>query len=307
VVEADSEIRARSLAQSLRDGDRLDVNRIGHNQRWYQDLYHRWVRASWPMFFTGFAGIFAGLNCLFAALFALDPTGLVDIAARPGNSVLFKSFVFSVHTIATVGYGNIYPSSAYVNVVVVVEVAIGILVFALTSGLVFARFSIPRARILFSDVAVVRPFEGYPTLMFRAGNQRNNFIVEASVRVSILRHQMVDGRAMRRFYDLQLLRASSPVFALSWLVMHRIDEASPFYGMTQDDFEREGDDLVVLLTGMDSSLSQPVFARHGYGAGRILWDHEFVDVMRVDAKGASWIDYGKFHTVMPFRELSHSD
>ena len=251
------------------------------------------------MFFVGFAAVFLGLNLIFATLYAVDPDGLVQTGPHANISVLFKSFLFSVHTIATVGYGNIYPESTYVNVVVVIEIAMGILVFALTSGLIFARFSIPRARIMFSDVAIVEEFEGYPTLMFRAANQRNNLIIEASVRVSILRFQNIDGREMRRFFDLSLIRSSSPVFALSWLVMHRIDESSPLYGMTQDEFESQKDQLIVVMTGVDSSVAQPVFARHGYGRGRVLWDRRFVDVMRVDERGRLWIDYRGFHAVLP--------
>lgn len=289
----------RSLSQSLRDFDSLDVSREGISQRWYQDLYHRWVRASWPMFFTGFGAVFICLNLAFACLYALDPGGLVQAGEGPDSSAFLKCFFFSVHTVATVGYGNIYPNSIYVNCVVIVEIALGILVFALTSGMVFARFSIPRARIMFSDVAVVRSFEGYPTLMFRAANQRNNFIVEAGVRLSILRSQPDGPRIMRRFFDLTLLRATTPVFALTWLVMHRIDAQSPLYGLTQADFDAQDDELIVLMTGMDSSLSQTVMARHGYGPGRVLWDHEFVDVLREDGHGRRWIDYSRFHDVVP--------
>ena len=298
-VPAVSNANPRSLSQSIRNADGPDIARKGMDQRWHQDLYHRWIRTSWTRFFAGFAAVFTGLNLVFALLYALDPAGLVQIGAHTPDSVLFRSFIFSVHTIATVGYGNIYPDSTYVNVVVVLEIAIGILVFALTSGLVFARFSIPRARIMFSDVAVVRNFEGWPTLMFRAANQRSNFIVEASVRVSILRYQTIDGRMMRRFFDLPLIRASSPVFALSWLVMHRIDEASPLFGVTQDQFDAREDELIILMTGIDSSVSQPVIARHGYGPGRILWNHEFVDVMRRDDAGRQWIDFGRFHDITP--------
>ena len=290
---------SRSLSQSMRGHDRLDIGRMGQTERWYGDLYHRGVRASWPVFFLGFGAVFVALNLVFAGLYALDPHGLAQVGEQGGSGRFLTCFFFSVHTVATVGYGNIYPVSTYTNLVVVVEVALGVLVFALTSGLVFARFSIPRARIMFSDVAVVREFEGYPTLMFRAANQRNNFIVEASVRLSILRLEVDGARRMRRFYDMPLVRATSPIFALTWLVMHRIDETSPLYGMTQADFEARDDDLIVLMAGMDSSLSQTVTARHGYGPGRVLWDHEFVDVLHEDAQGRRWINFHNFHAVEP--------
>ncbi len=253
----------------------------------------------WSGFFAAFALVFVALNLVFAALYVLDPSGLQEVGAHPGSSPFLRAFFFSVHTVATVGYGNVVPASTYANIIVVIEIAVGILVFALTAGLMFARFSIPRARILFSDVAVIRTFEGYPTLMFRAANQRNNFIVEANVRLSILRMQMDGARQMRRFFDLPLLRPSTPVFALSWLVMHRIDETSPFYGMTQAAFDASGDELIVLMTGMDSSISQPLVAQHGYGSGRVLWDHDFVDILQTDEHGRRWIDYGRFHAVEP--------
>jgi len=292
----------RSLSQSLRGFDGLDIGRQGITERWYEDLYHRGVRASWTAFFSGFAAVFICLNVVFAGLYALDPNGLVELGRPSGTHPLLKCFFFSVHTVATVGYGNIYPGSLYVNFVVIVEIVLGIVVFAVTSGLVFARFSIPRARIMFSDVAVVRQFEGYPTLMFRAANQRNNFIVEANVRLSILRVQRDGGRTMRRFFDLDLLRSTSPVFALTWIVMHPIDEASPLHGLTQADFEAQQDELIVLMKGTDSSLSQTVMARHGYGPGRVLWDHEFVDVLHEDGQGRRWIDYGRFHDAEPIRK-----
>ena len=104
---------------------------------------------------------------------------------------------------------------------------------------------------------------------------------------------------MRRFFDLSLLRATSPVFALTWLVMHRIDETSPLFGMNQAEFDTQEDELIVLMTGMDSSLSQTVTARHGYGPGRVLWDHEFVDVLHEDGQGRRWIDFARFHDVTP--------
>lgn len=289
----------QSFAQSIVGRDRLNVGRIGLGRRMFDDLYHRSVRMSWPAFFGLFALAFLLLNLLFAGLYMLDTGGLVHGVDTGTTSPFLRCFFFSVHTIATVGYGNVYPASLYVNAVVVVEIAVGILVIALTSGIAFARFSIPTARVLFSEVAVVREFEGAPTLMFRAANQRNNFIVEASVRLSLLR-TVPDGEGtIRRFYDLPLVRSTSPAFVLSWLVMHRIDETSPLYGMTQADWEASGDELVVLMTGTDSSISQFISARHAFGAGNVLWGHRFADILGSDADGRRWIDYARFHEAVP--------
>ena len=289
----------RLFSETIRGRDRLDVGRLGMGGHWFDDLYHRSVRMGWPAFFGLFALVFLALNLVFAGLYLLDADGLIHSVDTGTTSPFLRCFFFSVHTIATVGYGNVYPASLYVNVVVVIEIAVGILVIALTSGLAFARFSIPTARILFSEVAIVRMFEGVPTLMFRAANQRNNFILEASVRLSLLR-SVPDGEGtLRRFYDLPLVRSTSPAFSLSWLVMHRIDEASPLFGMAQADWEASGDELIVLMTGTDSSLAQFISARHGFGLGRVLWGHRFADILGVDSAGRRWIDYDRFHATLP--------
>jgi inward rectifier potassium channel len=148
-------------------------------------------------------------------------------------------------------------------------------------------------------VAIIKPFEGVPTLMFRVGNQRRNFILETSVRVALLRRDMVDGNMMRRFYDVPLVRKSSLVFALTWLVMHRIDEASPLYGVDANAFQAGTDELVVLLTGTDASVIQPVHARHAYTASQIMFDHDFADVVGTGDDGRNQIDYRRFHDVVP--------
>jgi len=282
----------------------VDVGRIGDDRHWYADLYHSLTSMSWPLFFSWFALVFFLFNLMFAALYQLDPHGLTAIGPQDQMTPFARAFFFSVHTVATVGYGNVYPVSWIANLLVVVEIACGILVFALTSGLVFARFSRPTARVLFSNVVVVREFQGVPTLMLRAANQRTNFILEASVRVSILRTERNGNSQMRRFYDLPLERPSSPFFSLSWLIMHKIDEGSPLYGMDQSDFESSGDEIAVLLTGIDASVAQPIHARHAYGPGHVRWNHDFADVISVDDLGRRWIDFTKFHNVLSLEETN---
>ncbi len=289
----------RGFSQSVISADSLDVGRIGHDPHWYGDLYHTLTRMSWAAFFGWFALTFLMLNLLFAALYMLDPHGLSVAGVDDKMGPFARAFFFSVHTVATVGYGNVYPVSWITNFITVIEIAIGILVFALTSGLIFARFSRPTARVLFSAVAIVRKFDGAPHLMIRVANQRTNFILEASMRLSVLRSEILDGEPMRRFYDIPLVRARSPVFALSWTVMHRIDEHSPFYGMTRADYLASEDEIVCLMAGIDASVSQPVHARHAYTRSNVLWDHVFVDVLSVDESGRRWIDFSKFHDAVP--------
>lgn len=289
---------AHTLGASLRAGDRPDVVRVGGGRPPVGDLYHALIRMSWPAFIGLFLLTFFVFNLVFAAAYALDDGGLAVASAErlPRFAV---AFFFSVHTVATVGYGNVYPVDLFANIVVVVEITFGLLFFALATGLMFARFSRPTARVLFSNVAVVRQWEGAPTLLLRAANQRRNFIFEANVRCSLLRLETIEGRQMRRFYDLKLERSVTPVFSLSWTIIHRIDEGSPLRGVTQETFEERGYEIILSLTGLDSSVAQPIHARAAYGPGEVLWNREFVDVLSVDESGRPRIDYRRFHDVRP--------
>jgi inward rectifier potassium channel len=197
--------------------------------------------------------------------------------------------------VATIGYGDVYPVSTYANCVVVAEITLGILLFALTTGIAFARFSRPTARILFSDVAVVTPVDGVPTLMFRTANQRHNLIFGAAASVSVLMDEMVGGREMRRFRDLELVRSMNPVFALTWTVMHPITDASPLKALLDggkiDDME-----IVAILSASTGAPARR-FMRAGLWAGDIRWDACFVDILGQAPDGVRTIDYRHFHEV----------
>jgi len=271
------------------------VVRLGRQRQW-RDVYHRMLTLSWPRFFIMMAAWYIGLNVVFALLYMADPDAIAE--ARPGSFA--DAFFFSVQTVATIGYGVMHPQSLYGNLVMTLETSFGLIGFAVLTGLIFARFSRPTSRILFSDVAVITRHNGTPTLMFRCANQRLNQILEASVGVTMLRDEVSsEGRRIRRFHDLKLLRQRTPVFALTWTVMHPIDADSPIHGMTQRAMEDEEVEIVVVLTGVDETFAQPIQARHSFLAGEILWRHNFVDILTLLEDGRAAIDYGRFHDVEP--------
>ncbi len=186
------------------------------------------------------------------------------------------------------------------NVLVSLEAFFGVVGFALAAGIVFARFSRPTSRVMFSKVAVITALDGVPTLMFRAANQRGNRILEAVASVSVVRQvRSPEGVVMRRFEDLKLVRERTLLFALSWTVMHRIDEKSPLYGATPQSLTENGAELIVLLSGTDESLADRIYARAVYGAGDILWDRRFVDVLSLAPDGRMQVDLHAFHDTMP--------
>ncbi|HET7086610.1 MAG TPA: ion channel [Rhizomicrobium sp.] len=282
--------KVRSLAKLPR-GKRMAVVK-GQDRGRFMDIYHNVLTVSWPWFFFQLAAAFTVINLIFGMLYVIDRNGIAN--ARPGSFA--DAFFFSVQTLGTLGYGVMSPRTLYTNLLVAVESFSGILTISLFTGIIFARFSRPFARVLFSKVAVVAPFDGVPTLMFRAANQRGEAIVDASVVVNLARqHTTVEGVTMRRFQELKLTRSNNSLFALSWTIMHPIDQDSPLYGLTQEDMEAQDMEIVVMLNGLDEILADRIYARHAYWWDEIAWNRRFVDVISLTQTGHRLVDLTMFH------------
>jgi inward rectifier potassium channel len=186
------------------------------------------------------------------------------------------------------------------NVLVTAEALFGLLAVAMATGLMFAKFSRPTARVLFSRWAVVAPYDGVPCLMFRMANARGNNIVHAQLQVVLARQETtLEGDQMRRFHDLVLLRPRSTLFSFSWTAIHPITEASPFHGATPAALVAAEAEIVVSLMGYDENLAQTVHARHRYQPGDVAWGARFVDILVREPGGMRRIDYARFHDVVP--------
>ena len=272
-----------------------EVLAVGLRRPLLGDLYHRTLRLGWASFLAAVFLLYIAANVLFALLYMADSEGIAN--ARPGS--FWDAFFFSVETLATVGYGQMYPATLYANLVMTVETALGILFVAIATGLVFARFSRPTARILFSRVAVIGPYNERPVLSFRLANQRRNQILEAEVAATLLRdEETAEGTHIRRFYDLKLARDRSPVFAMTFTVMHEIDHDSPLYGADAASLADQNAELVVTASGLDETIAQRVNARTSYLPDEILWGRRFVDVSGWTEDGRRIIDYRRFHDTL---------
>lgn len=263
----------------------------------WNDLYHTLLTISWANFWLIISCIYVVVNLFFGFLYMT----LAEVDnARAGD--LVDHFFFSVHTLGTIGYGNMYPRGTLANILVTVESLTGLLGVAMITGLAFARFSRPSARVLFSKVAVITKFNGVPTLMFRMANQRSNQILEAQVRVTCVRQEVSsEGFRIRRFYDLPLIRSETPIFFLTWLVMHPITKESPLYDLGLREGQRIDEDmiLVVTLTGIDDTFSQTIYTRHDYRIKDIRPQHHFTDVILQNRSDEVVIDYSYFHNIEP--------
>lgn len=278
-----------------RDGE-TDILRKGSSHSFKSDLYHWLLGLKWPQFLGLISVFYLASNTLFAIAYLLEKGSIHN--AREGS--FLDAFFFSVQTMATIGYGAMYPHTPYANFIVALEALVGLLGVAMVTGLAFARFSIPKAKVMFSEVAVIAPHNGVPTLMFRAANQRHNSILEAQLTLTLSRNEYTkEGEFMRRLRDLELIRRETPIFALSWTAMHPIDENSPLYGCTKESLLADEVELIVILTGLDETVSQTVHARYSYVSEEILWNMRLVDILGKTLNGRRYVDYARFHDVMP--------
>jgi inward rectifier potassium channel len=258
------------------------------------DLYHALLTTGWAGFFALLAACYGVFNLVFAFLYRLQDGSIFN--AKPDSFA--DAFFFSVQTMATIGYGDMHPATLYANLLVTIEVLFGMTGFALATGLIFARFSRPTARIMFSRNAVITTYDGRPMLMFRAANQRRNRILEAQANLMLVQNEWTkEGSVMRRFYDLKVTRSHNPTFALTWTVMHPIDDVSPLKGVTHESLKEREAEIVATLFGVDESFSQTVHARHGYAVDHIRWGWRFADIIGRTPQGRLTVDYDKFHDI----------
>lgn len=259
--------------------------------------YHSLLTMSWPRYFGLVAATYLLTNAMFAALYTLCGPGALEVAGSRSAS-LADAFFFSVQTLATIGYGRIYPVGTAANVLVTLESLVGLLGFALVTGLLFARFSRPMADILFSRDAVIAPYRGISSFQFRIANRRSSQIIELQAQLLFSRLEERDGMHVRRFYDLSLERRKVVFFPLSWTIVHPIDDSSPLNGFSPEDLRETGAEFLILLTGIDETFSQMVHARSSYKADEIVWNARFADVFqRPQDGGPLAIDIGRLHAI----------
>ncbi|MBD2771408.1 ion channel [Iningainema tapete] len=278
----------------IEDG-RFQIMGMGSWHNYWRDPYHLMLTISWSGFFIISSGSYVAINTLFALAYLAGGDCIEN--ARPGS--FLDAFFFSVQTLASIGYGAMYPKTTYANTIVTIEAMMGLVGIAVMTGLAFARFSKPSARVVFSRVAVIAPYDGVPTLMFRTANKRRNQILEAQLRVYLMRDEVsAEGQFMRRFYDMNLVRSQTPSFTLTWTAMHPIDESSPLYGMTAESLIATKTSIVASLSGIDETVVQVIHARHTYSAHDILLNNRLVDVIYHTPDGHRYIDYNYFHEVV---------
>ena len=273
-----------------------EIETRGLADGFWTDLYHRSMTVSWPTFFGTAAAIFIALNAVFAFLYWLGNEPIANIA---GNTSI-ALFYFSVETLATVGYGDMHPQTHYGHFIATTEIFTGMSFLAVMTGLIFTRFSRPRARFIFAKHPVVTIHDGRPTLMIRIANERNNTISQALARLWLIRMETTaEGSQFRRYYELSLDRSEHPMFMLSWSIFHVIEETSALYGVAPADLAGSDAALTLNVSGVDDSSAQYLYARKLYNAQDIRWKHRYRDITSFTDDGRLVIDYSLIHEIFP--------
>jgi inward rectifier potassium channel len=287
-----SELTSRQ--RIVRFGDR-EVIAEGLSLSFWADISHRCMTASWPAFIGGAALVFVVFNGVFAVLYWI---GDQPISSVPGGAYIDYLY-FSIETLSTAGYGDMHPQTHYGHFIAAVELFTGIFSMSLMTGLIFARFARPNARLLFADHPVITNHEGKPTLMVRFANERHNVIGNATAKLWLMRNESsLEGQPFRRFYELQLVRSEHPALALSWTLYHVLDETSPLHGFDAERLGAVSASLVVVVSGYDVVAAQTVHARKSYEHSEIRFGHRYADILDNSEDGRLKINYGRFHDTL---------
>ena len=281
-----------------RDGS-FNVSRDGLGVWEALNPYHWLLTMSWPKFLGGLTGGILVLNALFAVAFILCGDGALatpDTGMPEGR--FLQAFFFSVETFATIGYGHVHPVSVAANTVMTVESIVGLIGVALITGIMFARFSRPTAKIRFSKVALIAPYRGITAFEFRLANVRNSQMVQLEAKVLFSRFGNHQGQLKRDFVELPLERRQVAFFPLSWTIVHPIEETSPLWGLTAEDLVRSDAEFLVMLSGYDETFAATVHTRTSYKPQEIEWGARYASVYEKPGDdGMIRIDVGRLDSI----------
>ena len=262
-----------------------------------RDVYRWLLGLRWPQFAAFVAILYVALNLLFAALYSFQEK---SIAGSTGGHWFFDCFFFSVQTLATVGYGHMYPQTLYGHIVTTIEIMSGIFLLAVMTGLIFVRFSRPIARVLFSKSIVIAPLNGKPTLMVRIGNENQHSMVEAKFRIMFSRDEpLLEGGDFRHFYILKLHFDRLAVFPAALTLRHTINEMSPLFGATPESLESSRVLFIVSVVGIDPVIAAAVQTQKDYTWRDIRFGERFVEIYTEHGGGRLTVDYGRLHDTEP--------
>lgn len=285
LVEQEEKRQDLGFGTKINDGYSRLINKDGSfnlrrsNESFWNrvNLYHRLITMRWRPFLGLVVAFYLVTNAFFAGLYMLAGvehlTGVNDPTAMGG---FWEAYFFSAQTLTTVGYGRIAPTGMFANTLAAIESLLGVLAFALATGLLYGRFSRPVAHIRFSKKAVFAPYLDINGWMFRIVNERYNQLIDLDVNVSLSKmEKKEDGTLFRKYYNLKLERSKISFFPMNWTVVHAITDDSPLYNCTPEELIEAEAEFLILMRAIDDTFSQTVHTRYSYRYDELLWGHKF--------------------------------
>lgn len=281
-----SVVAGESRQRLLNQDGTFNVQRTGLSFLTSLNLYHTLLSMSWKTFIALTLLLYFLSNVVFGVFYALfGATALIDTSEIPLENLFLRGFFFSVQTFATIGYGTIHPVGVVPNLLVTIESYYSMIATALITGIVFARFARPTARVFFSRVAVVAPYRGINGLMFRMVNGRSSQLIEVEAQVLFAHFVEENGKPVRKFDFLELERRRVTFFPLAWTIVHPIDDKSPLFNLTADDLRKADAEILVLLSATDETFASIVHTRSSYKAAEISFGSKFVSIYNPTREG----------------------
>ncbi len=283
-------------ARLMRSDGSFNVRKLNQSPEAYFNIYHRMVRMSWLNFFLVICLFYLGVNLLFGTVYYLiGVENLSGINPNDGLSDFWEAFFFSSQTLTTVGYGHISPLGYMASIISAIEALVGLMIFAIMTGLLYGRFSRPDPRILFSENALIAPYLDIKGLMFRMVNEKTNQLMNVEVSIILSRNEEdKDGLMKRRYYTLELERQRVKLFATVWTVVHPITEKSVLYGETAESLKASDTEFIITVEGINDTMTDPVHVRKSYLYSELVWNARFSSILEAEGKEYV-IDLSRIH------------
>lgn len=282
------------MKKPLFTSDRFNIELEGIHKNPWTDMYFHLLKSRWPVYLLLLATSYLLFNLAFAVIYYFHLDGIANIQPQS----FLDAFSFSIQTSSTIGYGHLYPISLTVKLLVALQAILAIIYVALITGLTFAKFSRPRAKIKFTNNMLISQYYGKPHLVFRVANARFNQINDANIKVAaVVKENTPEGKSFRKIYDLNLVRQNTPVMVLTWTIMHPLDESSPLYGHSLDALKEKHLDIVISLNGVDDTFKQHIHAKHSYTADNIIENKDFEDMLFIKDDGTRQINFNNLNKI----------
>jgi inward rectifier potassium channel len=288
-----------ALKRAINQDGQFNVRRTGVTWREFNPYLYL-ISVPWPVFIGIVVVMFLIANVVFGTLYMwIGIEHLKGAEASSPWSEFLNAFFFSAHTLTTVGYGNMYPIGPGANTIAVIEALLGLLSFAIATGLVFGRFSRPSARIGFSKTMLVAPYMGGKSLQFRIVNRRSNNLIDLNAQLLLMTVDQGDGTLLRKYAVLELEREHVLFFPLTWTVVHPMTENSPLYGKTAQDLERLQAEILIMIKAFDDTFGQTVQVRYSYRFDEITWGAKFTPAFEIEPNGDLRLEVNKVGSIEP--------